>query len=170
MLGYCDAAKGREESISSLKDVPALTGLHRTRRRRTAKLTPNMNIADEIMELEPSKRGGTLRTFGCWFGRPMDNYHQVVAATFDGEILRIAFDEGETLEVWNPSNLVIDGVVIKIPKATKVKWSWFYYGKTKEPENLLHYEYVVQGNSVSSSTNSPWPNEPSIDEAAVELC
>lgn len=68
----------------------------------------NMNIADEIMELEPVKRSGTLRTFGCWFGRPMDNCHQAESAKFDGEVLRIMFNEGETLEVWNPSNLVIE--------------------------------------------------------------
>ncbi|MDH3379827.1 MAG: hypothetical protein OEQ39_23130 [Gammaproteobacteria bacterium] len=130
----------------------------------------NMNIAEEIMKLEPDLRSGTLRTFGCWFGRPMDNYHQVQSAVFDGEVLRITFNEGETLEVWNPSNLVIEETKIKIPKASKVKWSWFYYGKPKEPENLLHYKYVVEGNAVSSTTNSRWPTTPSMDEAAVELC
>ena len=130
----------------------------------------NMNIAEEIMALEPSKRSGTLRNYGCWFGRPMDNYHQSESAEFDGEVLKIIFNEGETLEVWSPSNLVIEGTTIKIQNASKVKWSWYYYGKAKEPENLLHYEYIVKGNDVTSTTNSPWPNKPSIHEAAVELC
>ena len=129
-----------------------------------------MNIADEIMELEPVKRSGTLRTFGCWFGRPMDNYHRAESATFDGEVLRIVFNEGEILEVWNPSTLVIEETTVKIQTASKVKWSWYEYGKLREPENLLHYEYVVKGNDVVSTTNSLWPNNPSIHEAAVELC
>jgi len=99
----------------------------------------------------------------------MDNYHQSTSAELNGEILKITFNEGETLEVWNPSDIVIEGNTIKIPKASKVKWSWYYYGKPKQPDNLLHYEYVVEGNRVSSSTNSPWPTQPSINEAAIEI-
>ncbi len=127
------------------------------------------NIAEEIMKLDVELCSGTLRTFGCWFGRPMDNYHTFESVVFDGEILKIIFDEGERLEVWNPSKLVIDRSVMKIPKASKVKWSWYSYGKAKQPENLFFYEYIVKGNSVSSTTNSPWLNTPTINEMAVEL-
>jgi len=129
-----------------------------------------MNTADEIMALEPIMRKGTLRTFGCWFGSPRDNYHQVESAEFDGEVLKIMFNEGETLEVLNPSCLEVEGTTIKIPKASKVKWSWYYYGKPKEPQNLLYYDYEVGSHDVKSTTNSPWPNHPSIQESAVELC
>ncbi len=68
------------------------------------------------------------------------------------------------------AKIVSEGTTIKIQKASKVKWSWYYYGKPKEPENLLYYEFVVNGEDVVSTTNSPWSNKPSLDEAAVELC
>lgn len=100
----------------------------------------------------------------------MDNYHVSTHASFDGEILKITFEDGETLEVWNPSELVIDGVILKIPKATKVKWSWYYYGRPKSPQTLMFYEFVAGDGVVKSQTNSIWPNSPNIDDAAVELC
>lgn len=129
-----------------------------------------MNIAEEIMKLDPNIRGGSLRMFGCWFGRPMDNIHQSKTAVYDGQVLKIYFNEGEVLEIWNPSGIIVEGTILRIPKASKVKWYWYYYGKPRQEENLLYYEYIVEGNNVTSSTNSPWRNHPAINEPAVELC
>ncbi len=131
-------------------------------------MTDEKNIAERFMALDPKVRGGCLRTFGCWFGRPMDNRHRSVSASFDGVVLRILFDDDETLEVWNPSELVV-GEKVKIPKASRVKWSWYFYGEPKTPENLKYYDYRVEDGGVTSDTNSAWPARPSIDEPAVEL-
>lgn len=50
-------------------------------------------------------RLGTLRVYGDWFGRPMDNIHTAVSVEWTGNELVIAFDEGERLQVTNPSGI-----------------------------------------------------------------
>jgi hypothetical protein len=107
--------------------------------------------------------------FGCWFGRPMDNLHECVGAELELNILRLRFNEGEELEIVDPSELVIDGQVLRIPMATRVRWSWFLYGRAKEPNNLMYYEYRAINGAVESDTNSPWPTSPCASDAAVEL-
>lgn len=128
-----------------------------------------MSIAEQFMALEQKVRSGSLRTFWCWFGRPMDNYHVSKSASFDGEVLKIIFENGEMLEVWNPSGIAVDGIVLKIPKAKKVKWSWYLHGKPQNAQSLMYYEYEISGNNVISKTNSPWPEKGSTSEMAVEL-
>ena len=128
-----------------------------------------MNIAERLMALPQNVRSGTLRTFGCWFGRPMDNFHRCVAANMSGNVLSLRFDGDEELEVTDPSDLKVDGEVLRIPTASKVRWSWYFYGKPKTPENLMYYEYRVSGGGVEADTNSPWPTKPTSTEPAVEL-
>ena len=129
-----------------------------------------MNIADQFIKLDRKIRSGTLCTFGCWFGRPMDNFHESVSATFDGEILRIEFEAGETLEIWNPSELTVVGTTFRIQKASKVKWTWHYYGKPKSNDTLMYYEYQAVDGDIKCKTNSSLPNKPSANQPAVELC
>lgn len=130
----------------------------------------HMDIADKFMSIDENIRSGTLCMFGCWFGRPMDNFHRSSSAEFDGEILKITFDEGETLEVWHPSNLLVDGTVLKIPKASRVRWSWHYYGKPKTQDNLYRIEYMPDGGKVLSGCGSKLAKDASTSEAAVAIC
>jgi hypothetical protein len=121
------------------------------------------------MALPEDVRSGTLRTYGCWFGRPMDNYHRCIAASMNGNVLSLRFDGDEELEVTDPSGLAVDGKVLRIPKASKVRWAWYYYGKPKTSDNLLYYEYRYSDAGVQSDTNSPWPTQPTANAPAVEL-
>ena len=129
----------------------------------------NMELSEEIMSLEENIRSGSLCMFGCWFGRPMDNIHRSCSAEFDNDLLTIIFDEGETLEVWNPSELIVDGKVLKIVKASKVKWSWFYYGKPKVPENLHTQEFIVEGSNIINASQKQIKGA-SIQEVAISIC
>ena len=45
--------------------------------------------------------GGTLRFWGKWFGKPMDNYHQIKKAEFNAETnkLLLILDEGEKIKI-----------------------------------------------------------------------
>lgn len=128
-----------------------------------------MNIAEQFMSLDETTRSGSLRFFGVWFGRPLDNYHTSIDASLEGNLLKISFDQGEMLEVWNPSEIVVTEKMLKIPHATKVKWTWHSYGEPKSPENKMYYEYTVAGEEVQMETSSPYPENPSTKEAAVEL-
>ena len=139
------------------------------------------DLAQEILSLEPGAIRGTLRTFGCWFGRPWDNTHWLRRAEVDGDLLSLSFQNDELLEVWRPSQLLISEsslpipetspvrLSLTIPMAARVRWSWYLFGREKEPENLRHHDYVVNGDLVTSTTSSEWPSDPSLDEPAVEL-
>lgn len=105
----------------------------------------NMEISEKIMNLEKNIRSGLLCMFCCWLGRPMDNVHCSCSANFENDLLTINFDQGGTLEIWNSSKLIINGNILKIAKASKVKWSWFYYGKSQKQANLRTQEFIVNG-------------------------
>ena len=128
-----------------------------------------MNIAERLMALPEHVRSGTLRTFGCWFGRPHDNIHRCVAASVEESVLLLRFDRAEELEVTDASDFTVDGDVLRIPKASKVRWSWYDYGRPKTADTLMYYEYRMSDGSVRVETNSPWPEKPVPTEPAVEL-
>jgi hypothetical protein len=115
-----------------------------------------MEISKEFMSLEQNIRSGSLCIFGSWFGRPMDNYHKSVQAEFSDSVLKVSFDEGETLEVWDPSGIEVESSILIISNASKVRWSWYYYGKPKTQENLRHREYFL--------------NESNSEFKAVKIC
>ncbi len=127
------------------------------------------NSPKRFIELASEKYTGSLCFFGCWFGRPYDNRHYPVKVQYSDEALIVIFNEGEILEIECPSELIIDDKTVKIENATKVKWSWYSYGRERTPENLLFYEYKKEGNILVSDTNSPWPCKGDIRENAFEL-
>lgn len=117
-------------------------------------------------------KSGTLRVFGDWFGRPMDNCHIVVGAEADGDHLIVRFDQGERLTVWSPDGAVITSDTFRIARASRVRWEWYYYGRPPAPENLCTEEHWVDDATVHASRTAAWatPNfSPSLNENAVEL-
>lgn len=84
----------------------------------------------------------SLRFFGEWFGGRRDNVHTVVGVASDDDVLRLEFDEGETLTVWNPKGITATQATLLIEDATRLRWEWFYYGRPRTPENLYWIEYV----------------------------
>ena len=127
-----------------------------------------MNISEEFMNLEKGLRSGSLCLFGFWFGRPMDNYHRSCSATVENDLLTIGFDQGEILEVWNPLKLVVDSHVLHIVGASKVKWSWFEYGKMKSPENLRSMQFIVDSIHIFDGNNQIVKGA-SITEPAISI-
>ncbi|MBD5473589.1 MAG: hypothetical protein HDR20_12060 [Lachnospiraceae bacterium] len=70
---------------------------------------------------------GSLCFYGDWPGRPYDNYHKIIHASFDGEILEIFFKRGERLLVYNPENITSTEQELKIEKSQKLKWIYDSY-------------------------------------------
>jgi len=99
---------------------------------------------------------GSLCVFGDWFGRPMDNWHQLVSHEEKEGYVRLTFNEGETLEVWEPAGLKIEGKSFVIQRASRVRWEWFYYGRPKLPENRCFIEHVASEQSIEASSNVDW--------------
>ena len=121
--------------------------------------------------------GGTMRFWGIWFGKPMDNYHTVISAALDEKpnILTINFDGGEKCIVYEPDGIVSSENTFYIENATRVIWTHYYYGRPPTPENLLTSEYVkVNEKTVilkRSGCLNPgtWQSDPT-GFYAVEIC
>jgi hypothetical protein len=115
---------------------------------------------------------GSLCVFGDWFGRPMDNWHKLVSHEAKEGYIRLAFDEGETLEVWDAAGARMEGKSFIIQRASRVRWEWFYYGRPKLPENRFFIEHVVSGESIDASSDADWAPrvfKPSRAEPAVSI-
>jgi hypothetical protein len=137
-------------------------------------VTSASDLAAVIAQLLPDVKRGSLVVFGDAFGGRIDNIHTVISskASGDPERLVIGFDEGETLEVWEPGNAMISSSEFCISTASKVRWKWFYYGRPKTSENRFFIEHVRTNEVVVAKTNSPWGNRafaPTVERAAVEL-
>ena len=99
--------------------------------------------------------GGTLRFWGNWFGKPMDNYHEIESVEFDNEknILILTLNEEEKLKIWNPSNLEIGKKELRIKNADKILFEWHLYGEDKIAENLKFESYINNGINIKFETD-----------------
>ena len=88
------------------------------------------------------KKGGSLRFWSEWFGRPHDNFHIPISAELDGNVLTIFFNEGEKCTVYDPSGIVNKPDEFYIVHASRIIWEWYYYGKAHTPENLCRRVYT----------------------------
>jgi hypothetical protein len=98
-------------------------------------------IAQSIENQIGHLHSGTLRIFGDWFGRPMDNLHTIISARSERDIVIVLFDLGEELQVWDPEGFDISASAFRIDQATRVVWKWFSYGSNQRPEDLHIRDY-----------------------------
>jgi hypothetical protein len=131
-------------------------------------------IAEVISRHLPDVKCGSLVVFGDVFGGRIDNVHTVRSAHAVGtaERLVIEFDDDEVLEVWDPEDAIVSATELRIDRATKVRWEWFYYGRPKTPENRYFIEHVNAGGAVTTTTNvdaAPLAFHPSSRRPAVEI-
>jgi len=115
---------------------------------------------------------GSLCVFGDWFGRPMDNCHRLLYCEAKEGYVRLSFDEGETLEVWNPAEVRMEGESFIIQRASRVRWEWFYSGRPKLPENRFFIEHVASGDRIEASSDAHWAAysfQPSTGKPAISI-
>ena len=135
-------------------------------------MTEAERITNRIQNGFPNIKRGTLRFWGSWFGRPYDNHHEIVDSDAAEDLLRVRFNAGEVLSVWNPRRAAIDDQVFRIEEASRVRWEWFRYGRPQNPENLYYQEFVDNGSEVIATTNVDWHDadlKPDRSSAAVEI-
>jgi hypothetical protein len=113
-------------------------------------------MGERIRELLPNVKGGSLRFWGVWFGKPHDNFHTLLRCETTENILKLFFDRGETLSVWSPIRMAADKSTFRIDQADRVRWEWFYYGRPKTAANLFFEDFVRTGQTVDASTNIDW--------------
>lgn len=125
-----------------------------------------------------SLKTGTLRFWGEWFGRPMDNCHKISKVQFNPHdyILTITFNEGETLTIWNPEGIFSDSHEFYIRCAIKIRWEWFGYGQNKIYQNLYYKQYENQNGFIVISSGRgalDYMSKKTIEgsgQHAVEIC
>jgi hypothetical protein len=136
------------------------------------KSKPEQEDPGRFLREHSSQINGSLCVFGDWFGRPMDNWHQLVSHEEKEGYVRLTFNEGETLEIWEPAGLRIARKSFIVQRASRVRWEWFYYGRPKLPENRFFIEHLASGQNIEASTNADWaPHsfKPSRAEPAVSI-
>ena len=87
------------------------------------------------------KKGGTMKFWDEWFGRPMDNYHSIKEINYDEQEdkLLIKFDMDELLTIVEPGGIKINNEEFSIRNARIVRWEWHSHGK---PNTLHNYYYI----------------------------
>ena len=130
--------------------------LNRKERKRNSFQT--VKIPLEILEKEFNKidlKSGTLRFWGNWFGKPMDNYHEIVNIEYNRieDILVLILDESDKITIWKPTDIEISQNELKIQEASKILFEWYLYGQNKIDENLRFESYKKDGFKIEFDTN-----------------
>ncbi|WP_242204184.1 hypothetical protein [Aestuariivivens insulae] len=121
-----------------------------------------VRMPEEFVELISEKRnlfkGGALRLYNDWFGKPYDNVHLIEKGFYDSEtkILTLELDQGERLEIYNPIHIRESSAFLKIKNADRIKLIWFYYGKPQTEENQYFIDYHKTNNKIETNTNVDW--------------
>jgi hypothetical protein len=84
------------------------------------------------------------------------------AHSAEDDVLRLEFDQGETLAVWNPEGVTATPAALRIEDATRLRWDWFYYGRPQTPENLQRIEYIRDQDGRLRVTDTLVENAPEI--------
>ena len=107
-------------------------------------------IAEKINQLIPKIKSGTLRFYGEWFGRPMDNYHQIIKANNQDSLLKIHFDNNEVLYINSPYDFQISEEIFVIKKSKGLIWQRYLYGTEQISSNIRTYNYIVNNKESES--------------------
>jgi hypothetical protein len=135
-------------------------------------MTEAEKIVEQLSGNLSNVKNGSLRIWVQWFGRPMDNWHSLVACEAEGNTLLLKFNEDETLCVWAPRQAVINDKIFRIKDADRVRWEWFSYGRPKTPSNRYFEDFIKKESEIIATTNVDWytPNLcPTSGSPAVEI-
>ena len=130
-------------------------------------------IAEKINEMIPNIKSGSLRFYGEWFGRPMDNIHQITKAENSNNVLIIHFMENEILSIISPELFQISDSAFVIKKSNGLIWQWYYYGLDKIAKNLMVINYFVdniKNDEIIISEGNITNKKANINELAFEIC
>lgn len=146
--------RGPIEFLSAVQASPDLDNLDlaedsRTKRRSPTELVEQLGNKDNLL------KGGSIRIFGDWIGKPHDNYHELESAEFKAQQKRLIlnFKEGERLEIHNPKHIFEASKFLKIVQADRIRWTWYYPAKAKIPENQYFIDYQWTDKKISAETN-----------------
>ena len=129
------------------------------------------NICNEIAKQLPKIKRGSLRIFGVWFGRPYDNVHTIVEIQDDGGVMKLRFDQCETLYVYNPDGVDANSVAFRIRSADRVRFEWVPYGSrnANATQNFIDFQKSDDGVFIKTNSREFLQETPQVESMAVEL-
>jgi hypothetical protein len=117
-----------------------------------------------------------MRLWGESLGRPGEDSHVLIGCETVNDCLRLRFDDGEVLAVWNPLDVKITTKRFRIESADCMRFTQYCGGLPRIPENILYRDYALQDGIVVFRTNekrvpgSGWMHEATVSSfPAVEM-
>ncbi|MDO3695944.1 hypothetical protein QVZ41_13920 [Wenyingzhuangia sp. chi5] len=113
-------------------------------------LTPS-ELEKEFKNLDFT--GGTLRFWGNWFGRPMDNFHVVKNIEFieSTERIILSLDDSQKITIIKPRNISITNKELNIEEAENIRFEWSYFINKKKVTKFQSYQKLE--NKIKFDTN-----------------
>lgn len=148
---------GPSEWLTFIHASPDLDNLEPTKDSATKRKSPE-ELVNQINLKENTCKGGTIRIFGDWLGRPYDNYHELNTAQFDQtlNLLTLHFTKGEQLEIYNPEHIFEASTFLKIVKADSIKLTFFDPNKTQTKENQYLRDYRLNDKKITTKASPNW--------------
>ena len=106
------------------------------------------------------KKYFTFSIWNCGPGRPFDNEYMLVDRSYKDDTIVLSFDDGEKCVIMNPINIIETDSCLRIEKASKILWSFYYYGKPKSDDTLITIQYELLDNGqIQIAENGPFEND-----------
>lgn len=86
-------------------------------------------------------KSGSIRFWGDWFGRPLDNSHKPVRSSLENGLLTAEFADGESLTVYGATEVYSDEGRFYVTDADAVVWEWDLYDEPKTESTRCFIEY-----------------------------
>jgi len=105
------------------------------------------------------KKYFTLSIWNCGPGRPFDNEYVLVDRSYKDDTIVLSFDDDEKCVIINPLNIIETETCLRIEKASKILWSFYYYGKPKSDNTLITIQYeLLENGQIQIIKNGPFEN------------
>ncbi len=127
------------------------------------------NLAGQILGLPQDVRSGSMCFFGCWHGRPLDNYESFTSVNFEDNKLVMVYGDRVIVEIWDPRVLEVEGITLSIAEASRVKRTWHPTNVEPRSDNALFYDFRVDGDSVRVHSSFGDGLKPSLAEPAFRI-
>jgi len=134
-------------------------------------------LADSIRKVIPDLKWGSMLLWGQSLGRPGEDGRLLIGCEAINNCLRLRFEDDELLAVWNPQDVKITTKRFRIGSAENMRFTTYYQGRQRLPENILYRDYALQEGTIRFRTNEPWlesgigymPEGTAISFPAVEI-
>lgn len=148
---------GPFELMAAIRASPDMDNLVPGPNSQTRLLTAH-EFADKVKNELHHFRGGAMRIYGDWFGRPYTNMHRLIGTDYDPElnVLTMTFSEGETLSIRDPKHIFDSSTMMKILHADSIRLDFLHSSDRNEAKKEYYLTYTRTKSKVQTETNVDW--------------